>query len=66
MIIAAADAQRVHQAERAIEQSLMRLRRCQRDYELTSDAAMITDETTHHDIVSLMRVSVAAIYMLVG
>ena len=66
MIIAAADAQRVHQAERAIDQLMLRLHRGQRDYELTNNAAMIQAEAKTQNTLSLMLGSIAAISLLVG
>ena len=61
MIIAAADAQRAHQAERAIDQLMLRLHRGQRDYELTNNAAMIQAEAKTQNTLSLMLGSIAAI-----
>lgn len=66
VIIAAADAQRVHQAERAIDQLMLRLHRGQRDYELTNNAAMIQAEAKTQNTLSLMLGSIAAISLLVG
>lgn len=66
VIIAAADAQRVHQTERAIDQLLLRLHRGQRDYELTNNAAMIQAEAKTQNTLSLMLGSIAAISLLVG
>ncbi|AVR67865.1 MULTISPECIES: pyoverdine export/recycling transporter ATP-binding/permease subunit PvdT [Pseudomonas aeruginosa group] len=66
VIIAAADAQRVHQAERAIDQLMLRLHRGQRDYALTNNAAMIQAEAATQNTLSLMLGSIAAISLLVG
>ncbi|WP_350614927.1 MacB family efflux pump subunit [Pseudomonas sp. HY7a-MNA-CIBAN-0227] len=66
VVIAAADASKVHDAEQAIDQSLLRLHNGKRDYELTNNAAMIQAEARTQNTLSLMLGSIAAISLLVG
>jgi macrolide transport system ATP-binding/permease protein len=66
VVIAAADARKVHDAERAIDQLLLRLHKGKRDYELTNNAAMIQAEARTQNTLSLMLGSIAAISLLVG
>ncbi len=66
VVIAAADASRVHDAEVAIDQLMQRLHNGKRDYELTNNAAMIQAEAHTQNTLSLMLGSIAAISLLVG
>ncbi|SDK77401.1 macrolide transport system ATP-binding/permease protein [Pseudomonas delhiensis] len=66
VIIAAADARRVHETEKAIDRLMQRLHRGQRDYELTNNAALIQAEAHTQNTLSLMLGSIAAISLLVG
>ncbi|SDU98278.1 macrolide transport system ATP-binding/permease protein [Pseudomonas mucidolens] len=66
VVIAAADARKVHEAEKAIDQLLLRLHNGKRDYELTNNAAMIQAEARTQNTLSLMLGSIAAISLLVG
>ncbi|KAA8694860.1 MacB family efflux pump subunit [Pseudomonas proteolytica] len=66
VVIAAADARKVHEAEKAIEQLLLRLHNGKRDFELTNNAAMIQAEARTQNTLSLMLGSIAAISLLVG
>ncbi len=66
VVIAAADARRVHEAEVAIDQLMQRLHNGKRDYELTNNAAMIQAEAHTQNTLSLMLGSIAAISLLVG
>lgn len=66
VIIAAADADRVHEAEQAIDRLLLRLHRGVRDFELTNNAAMIQAEARTRNSLSLMLGAIAAISLLVG
>lgn len=64
--IAAADARRVNEAEKAIDQLMLRLHNGKRDYELTNNAAMIQAEARTQGTLSLMLGAIAAISLLVG
>ena len=64
--IAAADARKVHEAEVAIDQLMLRLHNGKRDYQLTNNAAMIQAEARTQNTLSLMLGSIAAISLLVG
>ncbi|WLH77522.1 MULTISPECIES: MacB family efflux pump subunit [unclassified Pseudomonas] len=64
--IAAADARKVHEAERAIDQLMLKLHNGKRDYQLTNNAAMIQAEARTQNTLSLMLGSIAAISLLVG
>ena len=64
--IAAADARKVHEAERAIDQLMLTLHNGKRDYQLTNNAAMIQAEARTQNTLSLMLGSIAAISLLVG
>ena len=66
VVIAAADARKVHDAEKAIDQLLLRLHNGKRDFELTNNAAMIQAEARTQNTLSLMLGSIAAISLLVG
>ncbi|NWD27663.1 MacB family efflux pump subunit [Pseudomonas yamanorum] len=66
VVIAAADARNVREAEKAIDQLLLRLHNGKRDYELTNNAAMIQAEARTQNTLSLMLGSIAAISLLVG
>jgi macrolide transport system ATP-binding/permease protein len=66
VVIAAADARKVHEAEQAIDQLMQRLHHGKRDYELTNNAAMIQAEARTQNTLSLMLGSIAAISLLVG
>lgn len=66
VVIAAADARRVHDAEQAIDQLLKRLHHGKPDYHLTNNAAMIQAEARTANTLSLMLGSIAAISLLVG
>ncbi|WP_448650554.1 MacB family efflux pump subunit [Pseudomonas fluorescens] len=66
VVIAAADASRVHEAEQAIDQLLKRLHHGKPDYHLTNNAAMIQAEARTANTLSLMLGSIAAISLLVG
>ncbi|WP_263139943.1 MacB family efflux pump subunit [Pseudomonas sp. RIT-PI-AD] len=66
VIIAAADADRVHEAERAIDTLMLRLHRGVRDYQLTNNAALIQAEARTRNTLSLMLGAIAAISLLVG
>ncbi|BAN48024.1 MacB family efflux pump subunit [Metapseudomonas resinovorans] len=66
VIIAAADAERVHEAEQAIDALMLQLHRGVRDYELTNDAAMIQAEARTRNSLSLMLGAIAAISLVVG
>ena len=66
VVIAAADARKVHEAEKAIDQLLLRLHNGRRDFELTNNAAMIQAEARTQNTLSLMLGSIAAISLLVG
>ena len=64
--IAAADARKVHEAELAIDQLMLKLHNGKRDYQLTNNAAMIQAEAHTANTLSLMLGSIAAISLLVG
>ncbi|MFO2465913.1 MacB family efflux pump subunit [Pseudomonas sp. 15FMM2] len=66
VVIAAADARKVHDAEKAIDQLLLRLHNGKRDYDLTNNAAMIQAEARTQNTLSLMLGAIAAISLLVG
>ena len=66
VVIAAADASRVQQAEKAIEQLMLTLHHGIRDFEITNNAAMIQAEAKTRNTLSLMLGSIAAISLLVG
>lgn len=66
VVIAAADARKVHEAEKAIDHLLLRLHNGKRDFELTNNAAMIQAEARTQNTLSLMLGSIAAISLLVG
>jgi len=66
VVIAAADARNVHDAEQAIDRLLLRLHNGKRDFELTNNAAMIQAEARTQNTLSLMLGSIAAISLLVG
>lgn len=66
VVIAAADARNVHDAEQAINQLLLRLHNGKHDFELTNNAAMIQAEARTQNTLSLMLGSIAAISLLVG
>jgi len=66
VVIAAADAKRVHDAERAIDRLMLRLHRGVRDFQLTNNAAMIQAEARTQSSLSLMLGAIAAISLLVG
>lgn len=66
VVIAAADARKVHEAEKAIDQLLLHLHNGKRDFELTNNAAMIQAEARTQNTLSLMLGSIAAISLLVG
>ncbi|MBU5236552.1 macrolide ABC transporter permease/ATP-binding protein MacB, partial [Vibrio cholerae] len=58
--IATTDARKVHEAERAIDQLMLKLHNGKRDYELTNNAAMIQAEARTQNTLSLMFGSIAA------
>lgn len=64
--IAAADARKVKETEKAIEQLMLRLHNGKHDFELTNNAAMIQAEARTQNTLSLMLGSIAAISLLVG
>ncbi|MHC8352097.1 MacB family efflux pump subunit [Pseudomonas sp. RT4P38] len=64
--IAAADARKVKETEKAIEQLMLRLHNGKKDFELTNNAAMIQAEARTQNTLSLMLGSIAAISLLVG
>ncbi|QPO21653.1 MacB family efflux pump subunit [Pseudomonas sp. Y39-6] len=66
VVIAAADARKVREAEQAIDQLMLRLHNGKRDYQLTNNAAMIQAEAHTQNTLSLMLGSIAAISLLVG
>ncbi len=66
VVIAAADAKRVHEAELAIDRLMLRLHRGVRDFQLTNNAAMIQAEAQTQNSLSLMLGAIAAISLLVG
>ena len=66
VVIAAADARKVREAEHAIDQLMLRLHNGKRDYQLTNNAAMIQAEAHTQNTLSLMLGSIAAISLLVG
>ncbi|WP_395606647.1 MacB family efflux pump subunit [Pseudomonas sp. B22129] len=66
VVIAAADARKVHEAEQAIDQLMLKLHNGKRDYRLTNSAAMIQAEARTQNTLSLMLGSIAAISLLVG
>jgi macrolide transport system ATP-binding/permease protein len=66
VVIAAADARKVREAEQAIDQLMLRLHNGKRDYQLTNNAAMIQAEARTQNTLSLMLGSIAAISLLVG
>lgn len=66
VVVAAADADRVQQAEAAIDRLLLRLHRGIRDFELTNNAALIQAEASTRNSLSLMLGAIAAISLLVG
>ena len=66
VVIAAADARKVKEAEAAIDQVMLRMHNGKRDYELTNNAAMIQAEARTQNTLSLMLGSIAAISLLVG
>jgi macrolide transport system ATP-binding/permease protein len=66
VVIAAADARKVQEAEQAISQLMQKLHGGKRDFHLTNDAAMIQAEARTQNTLSLMLGSIAAISLLVG
>lgn len=66
VVIAAADASKVKQTEKAIEQLMLKLHHGTRDFEITNNAAMIQAEAKTRNTLSLMLGSIAAISLLVG
>ena len=66
VVIAAADASKVYQTEKAIEHLMLRLHNGHRDFEITNNAAMIQAEAKTRNTLSLMLGSIAAISLLVG
>ncbi|MGA4637821.1 MacB family efflux pump subunit [Pseudomonas solani] len=66
VVVAAADASRVQQAEAAIDRLLLRLHRGVRDFEVTNNAALIQAEASTRNSLSLMLGAIAAISLLVG
>ena len=66
VVIAAADASKVNQTEKAIEQLMLKLHHGKRDFEITNNAAMIQAEAKARNTLSLMLGSIAAISLLVG
>ncbi|AMB86143.1 macrolide ABC transporter ATP-binding protein [Pseudomonas agarici] len=66
VVIAAKDARKVKEAERAIDELLFKLHNGKRDYELTNNAAMIQAEAKTQNTLSLMLGAIAAISLLVG
>ena len=66
VVIAAADANKVNQTEKAIEQLMLKLHGGNRDFEITNNAAMIQAEAKTRNTLSLMLGSIAAISLLVG
>ena len=66
VVIAAADASKVNQTEKAIEQLMLTLHNGKRDFEITNNAAMIQAEAKTRNTLSLMLGSIAAISLLVG
>ncbi|WIE48690.1 MacB family efflux pump subunit [Pseudomonas sp. GM17] len=64
--IAAADASRVKQTEREIDELMLRMHGGKRDFELTNNAAMIQAEARTQNTLSLMLGAIAAISLLVG
>ena len=66
VVIAAADASKVNQTEKAIEHLMLRLHNGHRDFEITNNAAMIQAEAKTRNTLSLMLGSIAAISLLVG
>ena len=66
VVIAAADASKVNQTEKAIEQLMLKLHHGQRDFEITNNAAMIQAEAKTRNTLSMMLGSIAAISLLVG
>ena len=65
VVIAAADASKVNQTEKAIEQLMLKLHHGKRDFEITNNAAMIQAEAKTRNTLSLMLGSIAAISLLV-
>ena len=66
VVIAAADASKVNQTEKAIEQLMLKLHHGNRDFEITNNAAMIQAEAKTRNTLSMMLGSIAAISLLVG
>ena len=66
VVIAAADASKVNQTEKAIEQLMLKLHGGNRDFEITNNAAMSQAEAKTRNTLSLMLGSIAAISLLVG
>ncbi|PHN27723.1 macrolide ABC transporter ATP-binding protein [Pseudomonas sp. ICMP 460] len=66
VVIAAADARKVKEAEQAIDELMLKLHNGKRDYQLTNNAAMIQAEARTANTLSLMLGSIAAISLLVG
>ncbi|OZY32809.1 MacB family efflux pump subunit [Pseudomonas lundensis] len=66
VVIAAADASKVNQTEKAIEHLMLRLHNGHRDFEITNNAAMIQAEAKTRNTLSLMLGSIAAISLLVS
>ncbi|WP_338507781.1 MacB family efflux pump subunit [Pseudomonas poae] len=66
VVIAAADARKVQEAEQAINELMLKLHNGKRDFELTNNAAMIQAEAHTQNTLSLMLGSIAAISLLVG
>ena len=66
VVIAAADASKVKQTEKSIEQLMLKLHHGKRDFEITNNAAMIQAEAKTRNTLSLMLGSIAAISLLVG
>ena len=66
VVIAAADARKVKQTEKAIEHLMLKLHNGNRDFEITNNAAMIQAQAKTQNTLSLMLGSIAAISLLVG
>lgn len=66
VVIAAVDASKVNQTEKAIEQLMLKLHHGNRDFEITNNAAMIQAEAKTRNTLSMMLGSIAAISLLVG
>ncbi|WP_421549527.1 MacB family efflux pump subunit [Pseudomonas sp. QD4] len=66
VVIAAADAKKVKETEKAIDELMLKLHKGQRDFVLTNNAAMIQAEARTQNTLSLMLGAIAAISLLVG